>query len=679
MGSVIGYESINGNIVSFETDVAEKIKNLKINIEPIQAGSGTPNPDNVRPITGWTGVQLERSGKNLLEVTAQTATLNGVTFTIADGIVTLSGTATTRTTLRLAANFFLKAGTYKLNGSQQTLPIACYLNINGGGISVSEAGNIMDVEFTLSEDSTMNYVRLDIAGGTNTDGLVFKPMIRLASVTGAAYEPYAGNVYPITFPSSAGTVYGGTLDVITGELVVDQAMQNITTGGDNGFRDDIQMVSIRCPGKAFGLSGFFSNIFSIGPGIYQMTGRSTSNLVEFRLPFSVLGVSQEDSSTVRMNAVRTWLAENPLQIVYPLDEPITYQLTPLEIQTMIGTNNIYADTGDTSVIYPKTITPVKTISNVSLIELRRNIIAAQAYDKTADVTLNLGTHQVYPTDSIESLRKYLTVVSRGSGTAVTNYTLHGSIDTVGNHQIIIDCHPGIVTIQVPVVTNPSGILYEWDFTKSLTDERQNYTAILKTGEADEVPGKSTGTTPPIRDDTGVVFNNAQQVLRLLDSDVDSSALMLNKTIQIDIAEFNYVYNGTTTPGDSRKACFIMFGDPLATENKGSMLYTRGIILNKDWNWIFFYKPRDDETVLIENILLSGKNAISGHTIGIYRNNSGTINFYVDSEYKNTSRSILPPAGLHGLQIGAGGRPQYGGAFYNARITGVRIYNGEVTP
>ena len=318
-----------------------------------------------------------------------------------------------------------------------------------------------------------------------------------------------------------------------------------------------------------------------------------------------------------------------------------------------------------------------TTSNMSLLELRRNIIAAQAYEKTVDVTLNLGTHQVYPTDSIESLRKYLTVVSRGDGTAVTDYTLRGNMGTVGNHQILLDCHPGIATIQVPVVANPSGILYEWDFTKSLTDERQNYTAILKTGAADEVPGKSAGTTPPVRGNTGVVFNNAQQVLRLLDSNIDSSALMYGKTVQVDVAEFNYIYNGTTLSDQYRRACFIMFGDPLATANNGLMLYTRGIILSSDWTWCYWAMRRDNEPWAFDTILLDGKNAISGHTIGLYINNNGLINFYVDGTYTATAEGVLPSTDLHGLQIGAGGRPQYGGAFYNARITGTRIYDGNV--
>ena len=320
-----------------------------------------------------------------------------------------------------------------------------------------------------------------------------------------------------------------------------------------------------------------------------------------------------------------------------------------------------------------------TVSNASLMELRRNIIAAQAYGKTVDVTLNLGTHQVYPTDSIESLRKYLTVVSRGSGTAVTDYTLRGNIGTVGNHQILIDCQPGIATIQVPVVANPSGILYEWDFTKSLTDERQNYTAILKTGEADEVPGKSAGTTPPVRGNTGVVFDKQQQVLRLLDSNIDSSALVFGKTIQVDVAEYSYAYDTSSSTAQSR---FIMFGDPVG--NNGSMVYALGLAMVKNstytsYGWRFLWTNREPgrSNTLYDNVaLLTGMNAINGHTIGIYINTNGTVKLYVDGVYKNTTNFVMPND-LKGLQIGAGGRPQYGGSFYNARITGTRIYDGNV--
>ena len=39
------------------------------------------------------------------------------------------------------------------------------------------------------------------------------------------------------------------------------------------------------------------------------------------------------------------------QVVYPLATPITIQLTPTEIKTLLGENNIWADTGDVEVTY----------------------------------------------------------------------------------------------------------------------------------------------------------------------------------------------------------------------------------------------------------------------------------------------------------------------------------------
>ena len=44
-------------------------------------------------------------------------------------------------------------------------------------------------------------------------------------------------------------------------------------------------------------------------------------------------------------------AMNGVQICYYLATPIEVQLTPTEITTLLGTNNIFADCGDTTVDY----------------------------------------------------------------------------------------------------------------------------------------------------------------------------------------------------------------------------------------------------------------------------------------------------------------------------------------
>lgn len=47
-----------GNPLTFETDMVKPLKSLVIPFTPIQAGSGDPSPTNVRPISGWTGVNI---------------------------------------------------------------------------------------------------------------------------------------------------------------------------------------------------------------------------------------------------------------------------------------------------------------------------------------------------------------------------------------------------------------------------------------------------------------------------------------------------------------------------------------------------------------------------------------------------------------------------------------------
>ena len=54
-----------GNPLTFLTDIARPLKSLLIPFTPKQTGSGDPSPDNVRPITGWTGVTVNHAGKNL--------------------------------------------------------------------------------------------------------------------------------------------------------------------------------------------------------------------------------------------------------------------------------------------------------------------------------------------------------------------------------------------------------------------------------------------------------------------------------------------------------------------------------------------------------------------------------------------------------------------------------------
>ena len=68
IGSGPHIENTTGTIASFETDMKAPIVDLKAHFLPIQTGSGDPSPSNVRSINGWTGLNLNADGRNIMDL-----------------------------------------------------------------------------------------------------------------------------------------------------------------------------------------------------------------------------------------------------------------------------------------------------------------------------------------------------------------------------------------------------------------------------------------------------------------------------------------------------------------------------------------------------------------------------------------------------------------------------------
>ena len=60
-GEVAEDKTVSGAIASFDDGTGLPVNALTVNIEPVQEGEGDPSPDNVRPIKGWTGVNILNS------------------------------------------------------------------------------------------------------------------------------------------------------------------------------------------------------------------------------------------------------------------------------------------------------------------------------------------------------------------------------------------------------------------------------------------------------------------------------------------------------------------------------------------------------------------------------------------------------------------------------------------
>lgn len=145
--------------------------------------------------------QATRSGKNLLDNTATTKISNGITFTVnSDKTVNVNGTNDTSANSSLIINrYVLSPGTYILNGCPSGGASNTYrLAIQETG-SYSVLGSI-DIgngsgEFTI--DTTTNVqIAIFIQKGLTINNLLFKPMLRKATIADDTYEQYGASPSP---------------------------------------------------------------------------------------------------------------------------------------------------------------------------------------------------------------------------------------------------------------------------------------------------------------------------------------------------------------------------------------------------------------------------------------------------------------------------------------------------
>lgn len=68
-GALAIREATPGPIVTFTTNIAKELASLIVNITPVQSGSGDPSPTNIRPISGWEGCTISRSGADTSDPT----------------------------------------------------------------------------------------------------------------------------------------------------------------------------------------------------------------------------------------------------------------------------------------------------------------------------------------------------------------------------------------------------------------------------------------------------------------------------------------------------------------------------------------------------------------------------------------------------------------------------------
>ena len=245
---------LSGEFLNFYTPRRQRIRSFKVYFSPKQEGEGTPSPDNVRPISGWTGVEVNHCGKNLLETNINSyhhpsnvkTEPNDLIFT--DG--ELSGTITSgqRDIGVFVYDNILPPGTYTLSfdyingiGNYYWRPciigkpsLAWTTSYKIVPMAGNDSGHITTT-FTAEEDFCINLSLNCFSNASKTAvNKIYNLQLELGSEA-TEYTPYKTNLSSENQPqyivdwSSIGTIYGGYVDLVSGELVETWVCREMST------------------------------------------------------------------------------------------------------------------------------------------------------------------------------------------------------------------------------------------------------------------------------------------------------------------------------------------------------------------------------------------------------------------------------------------------------------------
>ena len=341
--------TLTGDIVSFNASAVKRIKLLSVAIEPQQSGSGDPSPVNIRPITGWTGAKAFIKP----EYDASATPTISVTFpALGKNLLNPNGTKILNKYISSTGEYVADNQSYIYDDPIPVLPNTQYC-ISGWGegavgyIRVAEyTSNDSFIQRTISDNSQLPLVVITTTSTTkylriSPNYAIGKIMVEKdASIR--AYEDYTN------------TLYGGTLDLVSGVLTVDRIKHSPTS----------------C--YTFSSTNTYGNIRATGNALKKNATNNISDTLKFVMvggsglsdnQFSVSGGAAEYyfvkvAECTTKSELDSWLSTNKPEFVLALAEPFTIQLTPQQINTLIGENHVWSDAGDVTLI-AKGITPIE--------------------------------------------------------------------------------------------------------------------------------------------------------------------------------------------------------------------------------------------------------------------------------------------------------------------------------
>ena len=338
----------------------------KVSWEPTQEGSGTPSPENIRPIKGRDSVTVTRCGENLFNPAwmPEKTLNNGLTWTItSDGTVTANGTAN-GTSYYNSDYFSLPAGTYTISAMPYFRMSILNRDVGDTTVAAQQVGQ--PCTFTVETDIQNASLFFDTSG--ILDNVSAKPQIEKGT-TATTYAPYTGQTATLTLPR---TIYGGTVDTVSSEgqetrklLTLDGTEKWMVSGKFLDNKTDWYYVSSKIPNAVNAAPQKGNEICSHYPHA-DITNTNTAQgcaIVWGAIRVRWGDTIPDDADAWKAHLAAQYAAGTPVQIAYKLAEPVPFTVTGAQpISALSGVNTLLTDAD--SVTVTGRADPIKRITDL---------------------------------------------------------------------------------------------------------------------------------------------------------------------------------------------------------------------------------------------------------------------------------------------------------------------------
>ena len=291
---------------------------------------------NICPISGHIGVELTRTGKNLLDSSK-----------VEQGTLNADGSEKTATTRVRTPYIRLSAGSYTLSNSDMRQVVYVYdIDANKSFIDAESytAWQGSDFSFALTGNRYVRFIFCKTDNSNVVPSDLQYAQLELGS-TATAYEPYTSETHSTTFPQEQSPVYGGEVDWTNGVLRVNYANVDLGTlewtqnpNYENTFNGTLPSLSVAGNLLKSICSEYVTYSSTIvGLQDYGYAISNPGNLVYVKDINELLPTIESRLSGV--------------QLVYELATPVEIPLTPEVITLLKGDNNIWTDSGTSEIEY----------------------------------------------------------------------------------------------------------------------------------------------------------------------------------------------------------------------------------------------------------------------------------------------------------------------------------------